>query len=152
MVKKALLVLFAVILFLPAMQSVTAAGELQREALTPPPGSAERKLILDALRAEMEKLHHISTVFVVKYLKVQGGWAWIETLPRSADGANQYEDVSALLRKSGPKWKVAEIACTEEDNKECLGNPGYFKLLKKRFPGMPMSILPEQQHGAGSTK
>ncbi|HOW55048.1 MAG TPA: hypothetical protein PLR60_10385, partial [Syntrophorhabdaceae bacterium] len=101
MVKKALLVLFAVILFLPAMQSVAAAGEPRGQVLTPPPGSAERKLILDALRAEMEKLHHINAVFVVKYLKVQGGWAWIETLPKSADGANQYEDVSALLRKSG---------------------------------------------------
>lgn len=144
MVKKAPLIFMAAVLFLIALQSVTMATESRGPAVTPPPGSAERKLILDALRAEIEKYHHINAVFVVKYLKVQNGWAWIETLPKSPDGMNQYEDVSALLQKSGAKWKVAEIACAEEDNEECLGSPGYFKLLKKRFPRMPAAILPEQ--------
>ncbi len=144
MVKKVLVVLMAVILFLPALLSSAPAGEPGGQAVTPPQGSAERKLILDALRAEIEKYHYINTVFVVKYLKVQNGWAWIETLPRSADGKNQYEDLSALLRKSGSKWKVAEMACAEEDNEECIGSPDYFKLLKKRFPKVPAAILPDQ--------
>lgn len=144
MVKKAPLVFMAAVLFLIALQSVTMATESRGPAVTPPPGSAERKFILDALRAEIEKYHHINAVFVVKYLKVLNGWAWIETLPKSPDGSNQYENVSALLQKSGAKWKVAEIACAEEDNEECLGSPGYFKLLKKRFPKMPAAILPEQ--------
>ncbi len=144
MAKKGLPVFIAIVIFLLALQSVTAAAEPRGPATTPPPGSAERKLILDALRVEIEKMHHINAVFVVKYLKVLNGWAWIETLPRSPDGTNRYEDVSALLRKSGTKWKVAEIACAEEENEECLGSPGYFKLLKKRFPAIPAAILPEQ--------
>lgn len=145
MVKKALLIFAMLSLFAAVLQSAAAAAGPRGQAVTPPPGSAERKLIIDALRVEIEKLHRINAVFVVKYLKAQKGWAWIETAPRSADGANQYEDVSALMQKSGSKWKVAEIACAEEDNDECLGNPGYFKRLKKRFPGVPSAILPEEQ-------
>ncbi len=145
MTKKVLLILVAAVLLLPALQSAAAAAEPRGQAITPPPGSAERKLIIDALRVEIEKLHRINAVFVVKHLKVLDGWAWIETHPKSVDGTNQYEDVSALLRKGGSKWKVAEIACAEEDNEECLTSPGYFKRLKKRFPGVPTVIFPEQQ-------
>jgi len=144
MAKKGLLVFIAVVFFLSALQALSVAAESQKTAVTPPAGSVERKLIIDALRDRVQDLHRISAIFVVKYLKVLNGWAWIETLPQSPDGTNQYEGVSALLRKSGAKWKVAEIACAEEDNEECLDSPGYFKLLKKRFPGVPMTILPEQ--------
>jgi hypothetical protein len=143
MARKSLLVFTAIVLFLSALQCLTALAKSRKSAITPPPGSVERKLVLDALRDEIQKLHGISAVFVVTYLKVDNGWAWIETLPKSPDGTNQYEGVSALLRKSGTKWKVAEIACSEEDNEECLESPGYFKLLKKRFPGMPPAILPK---------
>lgn len=144
MAKKVLLI-FVMFILLAALRSAAAAAETTVQAVTPPPGSAERKLIIDALRAEVERLHRIDAVFVVKYLKAHNGWAWIETAPRSADGANQYEEVSALMRKSSSKWKVAEIACAEEDNNACLGSPGYFKRLKRRFPGVPAAILPQQQ-------
>ncbi len=144
MAKKGLLIFIAVIFFFSALQVLSVAAEPRKTAVTPPAGSLEGKLILDALRDEIKKLHSISAIFVVKHLKVLNGWAWIETLPQSSDGTNQYEGVSALLRKTGAKWKVAEIACSEEDSEECLDSPGYFKLLKKRFPGMPMAILPEQ--------
>lgn len=143
MARKGPLVFIAIILFLSALQCLTAAAESQKSAVTPPAGSVERKLILDALRDEIRRLHDINAVFVVTYLKVGEGWAWIETLPKSPDGTNQYEGVSALLRKSGTTWKVAEIACSEEDNEDCLESPGYFKLLTKRFPGVPPAILPK---------
>ncbi|MDD3846614.1 MAG: hypothetical protein PHC90_09650 [Syntrophorhabdaceae bacterium] len=143
MIKRGLLVFVAAVFFLSAMQSLSAAAESRKKAVTPSPGSVDRKVIIDALREEMQKLHGISAVFVVKRLKVLDGWAWIETFPRSPDGTSQYEGVSALLRKSGIKWKVAEIACSEEDNEECVGSTGYFRLLKKRFPGVPTEILPE---------
>jgi len=45
--------------------------------------------------------------------------------------------------KTGATWKVAELACSEEDNEECLGGPDYFTGLKRRFPKMPTLILPE---------
>ncbi len=143
MTRKCVLFLIGIISIVFALQCLYAAAESQGTSVTPPAGSVERKAILDALRGEMQKLHGISAVFTVRYLKVLNGWAWIETSPRSADGANQYEDIFALLSKSGAKWKVAELACSEEDNEECLGSPDYFKGLKKRFPKMPTQILPE---------
>lgn len=109
---------------------------------TPPAGSAERREILDALRKDMRTLHGIDMVFVVKFLKVQDGWAWTETFPQSADGRARYEGVSALLKKSGGYWRVVEIACSEPDNPDCLDDAGYFRKLKGRFPGLPAAILP----------
>lgn len=143
MAKKSVLVLIGIISLVWVLQSSSGAAQAQGTAVTPPAGSVERKAILDALRGEIQKLHRIDAIFVVKYLKVLNSWAWIETSPKSADGTNQYEEVSALLRKSGTKWKVAELACSEEDNEECLGSPDYFKGLRKRFPKMPTRILPE---------
>jgi hypothetical protein len=106
------------------------------------PGSPVRKAILDALRQEMKRLHSMDMVFVVKYMKVKDKWCWVHTLPQSADGMNHYEDVSALLHREGSVWKVAELACTEEENPECLSNPKYFKILKTRFPEVREEIFP----------
>lgn len=143
MAGKSVPVLVGIVLMACMLQCLSASAENLKIAVTPPPGSAERKAVLDALRGEIQKLHGINAVFTVRYLKVLKGWAWIETSPGSADGSNQYEEVSALLCKTGAKWKVAELACSEEDNEECLGSPNYFKGLKKRFPKMPTRILPE---------
>jgi len=122
--------------------SVILAGEKGAPLTTPPAGSWERKLILDALRSRIKGSHGLEVVFVVEHLKIKDGWAWVHTLPQDRDGSNRYEDVSALLRKHGAIWEVAELACTEVDNDQCLTNPEYFKLLKQRFPGMPTEILP----------
>lgn len=111
-------------------------------AYTPPKGSAERKSILDTLRREVKRLHRIEPVFVVHHLKVQRGWAWIETSPQSSEGASRYEGISALLHKSGGRWRVAEIACAEEENPNCLGQRDFFSRLMKRFPAAPPEIFP----------
>jgi hypothetical protein len=122
----------------------TVASTTQRRAYTPPHGSAERKAILDALRDETRQLHQANVIFVVNYLKVQNGWAWVQTSPQSPDGSNRYEDVSALLRKRRNVWMVVEIACTEEDNPNCIGDEGYYKKLRNRFPLAPRGIFPGQ--------
>jgi len=106
------------------------------------PGSPVRKAILDALRQEMKHLHSLEMIFVVKYMKARKGWAWVHTLPQSPNGMNRYEDISALLHLKSGTWKVAELACTEEENPKCLSNPEYFKVLKIRFPEVPEEILP----------
>jgi hypothetical protein len=110
---------------------------------TPPEHSDERQAILEALRQQVEKLTHLKVIFVVNYLKVDHGWAWIETSPQSPDGKNHYEPVSALMREKNCVWKVAEIACTEPDNPKCLGNPDFFKNLRARFPKAPADIFPK---------
>ncbi|MGC8774264.1 MAG: hypothetical protein ACP5R6_03235 [Chlorobaculum sp.] len=130
--------------------SVLSAGPLQarsgqgitRNLHTPSPGSAERRAILDAMRLKIKELHGIDVIFVVKTMNVSGGWAWVHTLPRSVDGFFRYEDFSALLHNDGKQWLVDEIACTEPDNPDCIGSPGYFRKLAHRFPCVPSSIFP----------
>jgi len=122
-------------------QSLGFSGKVQR-VYTPLPGSVERKAILDAMRAELQKQHNLDVAFVVREMKVSGGWAWVHTMPRSKDGGSRYEDFSALLRKTDGRWRVVEIPCTEPDNPECIDNPDYFGKLLDRFPGLPASILP----------
>ncbi len=120
-------------------QSVQSDANLSPVAL---PGSPIRRAVLDALRQEMKRLNGLEVVFIVKYLKVKDGWAWVHALPQSPDGKNHYEDLSALLHLKSGAWKVVELACTEEENPQCLSNPMYFSELKKRFPKVPGEILP----------
>jgi hypothetical protein len=123
-----------------ASDEVGATGS--EPCLTPAPGKPVRKAVLDALRQELKRLHGLKVVFEVRQLKVKDGWAWAHTQPQSPDGADKYEDVSALLNIRDGVWKVAEIPCAEVDNPECLDGPEYFVGLKKRFPGVPTEILP----------
>lgn len=111
-------------------------------AYAPQPGSRERKEILDALRKDIYRYHGIRVVFVVEYLKVYGGWAWIEALPQSQDGENRYEGVAALLKLRGRRWQVAELACAEPDNPDCFGDPRFFRGLMHRYPALPAAVLP----------
>jgi hypothetical protein len=119
------------------------AAKAKEGAYTPAPGSAEQMAILKALGKKMESTTHLKMVFTVQYLKVHDCWAWIHALPKSPDGTQKYEDVNALLVKKGGCWQVAEIACTEEGNPDCLGSPDYFKKLKARFPGALSDIFPD---------
>ncbi len=119
------------------------AGEAKKGVYTPAPGSAEQKAILKALGKKMESTTDLKMVFTVDSLKVHNGWAWIHALPKSPDGAQKYEDVNALLEKKAGCWQVAEIACTEEGNPDCLGSPDYFKKLRAKFPAAPADIFPD---------
>jgi hypothetical protein len=98
---------------------------------TPAPGSAERRAILDALRAELRRWHEVEVVFVVDRLRVARDWAWVETRPHSPDGQSQYEDVSALLRRKQGRWRVLELGVDPDDE------------LSRRYPGLPSALLEE---------
>lgn len=89
---------------------------------TPKPGTAERKAIMDALRAPVQKELRKSVVFKADRLKVLNGWAFLFGVPQQPGGkAMDYSDtpyqeaiesdafddnISALLRKRGNKWQV----------------------------------------------
>ncbi len=118
------------------------AAEAGERAFSPPPGSPERRLILEALRQELSRLHGLEMVFEVRHLKVRGEWAWVAVSPRSPDGRQRYEAVHALLRKQGGRWQVAELPSTEEESP--LWQPGYFRELQTRFPAVPADIFPEK--------
>jgi hypothetical protein len=120
-----------------------AVQGMTRNLHTPPPGSTERRAILDAMRMSIKELHSLDVVFVVKTMHVSGGWAWVHALPRSKDGKASYEDFYALLCREAGRWRIAEISCTEPVNPECIDSPDYFRRLARRFPGVPASIFAE---------
>ena len=135
-------ILLPVLSFILFVNIINAQNSLKLKAYTPQKGTTERKEILDALREKMYEMHHLEVIFVVKYMKVFNGWAWVHTLPQSPDGKNKYEDVLALIHKENNGWQVKEIPCTEIENPECIDSEDYFTNLKKRFPDMPVCILP----------
>lgn len=137
-----LLVAFLTVAGIAAAPPQTCAAQgIARNLHTPPPGSAERKAILDAMRMKIKELHQLDVVFVVKRMNVSGEWAWVHTMPRSTDGRASYEDFYALLRREAGRWRIAEIPCTEPENPECIDSPDYFRRLVRRFPGVPASIF-----------
>ena len=104
-------------------------------AHTPPPGSAERKAILDAYRAEWTKPDSIKDViFVVTHLKVHDDWAWLEVNPKSSDGSQQFESEEGLLHREGAAWKVLQ--------RKSGTTARYFKNLKAKYPAVPTDIFP----------
>lgn len=89
---------------------------------TPKQGSAERKALVDALRAPVEKDLKQKVIFQIDHLKVQSNWAFMTGKPRTASGKaidykkTQYKEaldsgafddwICALWKKEGKKWKL----------------------------------------------
>lgn len=122
---KLCLLLFLVAVFCPCAQA-------QKAPYTPKPGSAERRLILNALRVPVQKsLKNKPVVFEISHFKVQSGWAFLSGTPRlpggkpmdyrgtdyqaaRADGV--FDDwFCALLRKEKKGWRVVvwQIGATD---------------------------------------
>ncbi len=121
-------------------------AEVKVGAYTPPPGSPERKEILDALRQMVKNMSGLDVVFVIKYFKVQDSWAWIQTEPQSADGKSHYEPISGLLKKENGAWKYLygppEGGVCEEDP-DCADPERFFRKLKSKYPSAPPGIFPK---------
>ena len=95
-----------------------------QSAHTPKPGSAERKAIMDALRAPAEKDLKQKVIFNVDILKVAGDWAYARVSPTKPNGdeidfsRTKYREQvelgafdpqgEALLRRDGDEWEVLE--------------------------------------------
>lgn len=120
----------------------TAASSEALTAYTHGPGTAERKAILDALRADQKALTKLDEIYVVHHLKVQSGWAFTQVSPQSPDGKNHYEDLSALLHKTRVQgkyvWSVAGYVAAEADTDFATALTD----LQSKFSGAPKSIFP----------
>lgn len=148
--KKALItrLLAGVLLALPAITIPTADATEHGTASglhIPAPGSAERKAILDTLRKQGRWVGGPDTVFVVTYLKVNKGWAWLSVLPESSDGLNHYENDGALMHKVGGKWVAmpdgtGDGECAATDS--CPSDAAIFRRLKSKYPSLPSNIFP----------
>jgi len=120
-----------------ALAFAFASALAQSAPHTPALGMPERNAIFDAIRARGD-IH--DRVFVARYLKVLGDWAWVTADPHSRDNSQHYETESALLQRTGLKWRVVDQPCAEEgcdQNKELAR-------IRKRFPDAPAAIFPPQ--------
>lgn len=104
-----------------------------------------RKEILDTLRRQVKEWSDQEVVFKVQYIKANEGWAYAHVLPRTKDGKNNFEDVSALLAQEKGAWAIKETrpCCGEcADDPDCADDRRYFNRLKARFPNAPKDIFP----------
>ena len=106
-------------------------------AYTPPRESPERLALFVSLAQYMDPSKILRLSYVVKYLKVNNGWAWVLAAPQSKDGEIQYTPVYALLHLEDGAWKVKAYTRTEKGKPDFLSATGYLKKLKKRFPEAP---------------
>ncbi|HVG45048.1 MAG TPA: hypothetical protein VM890_09975 [Longimicrobium sp.] len=115
-------------------------------AYTPARGSAERKAILDAMRAHRRRFDAQPVIFVVGRLRVQRGWAWLSVAPQSPDGRSRYEDENALLRRRAGRWEVVEAmpAAGEREGTPLEDDCAWFQRLRRRLTAVPVAILPPE--------
>lgn len=124
MLKKISLVCLAIFLW-------SASTAHAQEAYTPAKDSAERRAILTALRAPVEKQLKQKIQFSIQTFRVRGSWAFLNGEPQNASGgrpdyrSTPYRDqvdsgafdnnFQALLKKTGGRWKVVTyaIGCTD---------------------------------------
>lgn len=114
-----------------AVAAASSAVLAFQKPTTPAPGSADRKAIMDALRPAFEKQVGKPIVFVVQSLRVVSPWAlasveprrtatkpidWKKTKFKEDFEQGVMDSISlALLKKSGKKWKVVELAIGPTD-------------------------------------
>lgn len=104
------------------LSAITMTAISAQDVTIPAAGTAERKQLLEAVRAPLEQRLHQSVRFVVRQLKVGGGWAFLHASMQDADGhpinyvGTEFEgaaeeglmskDYVALLKRSGDGWTV----------------------------------------------
>ena len=121
------------------------------ELHTPPAGSDERKAILDAVREDYKEGADHPAEFKVNYLKVHKGWAWINVTPLGADGQPVADPAPLLFHNEEGKWVDKDLNDVEVEGDEHDGphdpSPKYIKALEKKYPGVPLDIIPKAHKG-----
>lgn len=102
---------------------LTAQNAFAQSFHTPPPGSAERRAVLDAIRPDIEDHLGAPVEFVVHQLRVGGGWAFVQATPQRPGGRaipQPHPDMDgvrteAVLRRDGAHWIVVGWAVGATD-------------------------------------
>jgi hypothetical protein len=112
--------------------TLAASGTAHAQRVhTPAAGTPERRLLMDALRLRMQRELNRPMIFEVRQLRVLGGWAFAEVVPRKPDGSpfdyrgtpmqealdeGAMDEASvALLRRAGGAWRVVKLAIGPTD-------------------------------------
>jgi hypothetical protein len=111
--------------------SILLVTAVSAQVRTPEKGSAERTAILNTLRVPVERELRQKIVFNLDHFGVVGNWAFLGGDPQSPSGgqpnyrgtkyqrardADMFDNnIFALLRKTGGKWRVVTyaIGCTD---------------------------------------
>lgn len=104
--------------------ALTRTHAQAQSGYTPPPGSPERKAIMDVLRAPAEADLRQRVIFRVQHLRVVGRWCLARVVPLRPDGGEidyrrtKYRDDleegafdgegEALLRRDSDGWRLLE--------------------------------------------
>ena len=118
------------ILGVAATAWLTASAQAQQIVLVARE-SPERKIILDAVRAPVERWLGIRVIFVVERLAIFGDWAYAALRPRTEAGKRidyrktriakdfdpeqDSDTLGFLLRRNGASWSVVEDALLPTD-------------------------------------
>lgn len=118
-------------LLLCALLLGSAVGSIAQIVEHPAKGSAERAAILDTSRPVVEGKLKQKIVFVINSINVQGSWVFVDGRLQTPDGkvpnwkntpyaqsakyGAQSDGISALLKRSGGRWRIVThaIGCTD---------------------------------------
>ena len=140
--KRRVFIGFAFTMLLCGLIPLQARTEGKPGVHSPSPGSPERQAVLDGLRAWVHRRLGLDVLFVVQAVNVQDGWAWVEATPRSRDGRNRYEAISALLRKGNGCWAVVTVLsgeCTTADDPDRACETAY-RRFRQSVTGSPLFV------------
>jgi hypothetical protein len=134
---------------LPAFLCLVALTSARADdAHEPAKGSAERKALMDAIRAS--DFQKGDVVFQVIYLRVHHGWAWADVSPLDrATSKPVAEGGTVLLHQTGSGWKTVDLSKIPDDPQNPEGrmeaSPGFIKNLRKVHPDIPLDIFPAKK-------
>ena len=144
---KSIVFLFLTFSALFAIASISAVASQTTGAHMPAEGSAERRAILEALRAGDSGM----PIYQVHFVRVHNGWAWVDTTPLDPKSKKPTaEGGPNLLHQENGTWKVMDISRVPEDPNDPLGpedaSPTFVRNLRKTFKGCPADIFPKPSH------
>lgn len=131
-----------------AMPSATPAAKttVADKLREPKRGDPERKVIMDALRAEKFPGQEAKVLFVVKHLKIHNGWAWADVTPQDHAGNPVSDGMKALLRFEEGKWKSVDLGKVPGTSSYPTDEKGASSALVKNilslYPDVPPDIFP----------
>jgi len=110
----------------------------------PERGTAERKAIMDALRADRFPDQAKSVVFQVNYLRVHSGWAWADVTPQDKNGKPVESRTKVLLHYDEGNWKAVDLGKLPFDMAKPV-SADFIKGLSEAIPGVPPDIFPKRR-------
>jgi hypothetical protein len=135
-------------------ENTSAPAEISDERHTPERGSEERQTIMDALRAELDNSgssyyhpHRGAITFVVNFLKVHNGWAWMNGYPQSTSSQDSFGEYSGfLLHSENGHWSVMVLPpmISDPNDPENLDYPGPrdIEKIRQKYPKVATDIFP----------